>query len=124
MVAEKIIVPVTEPTDCVSSVLAIPKKDGSVRICVDPKDLNNDIKRSHDSLPTVEDVTSRLTNAKAFTVLDAKRGFLHVNLTEITSHYTTFNIPFDRFRWLRMSFGISSAPEVWQRKMQLRVSKE
>ena len=47
MVSKEIITPVTEPTDWVSSVLAVPKKDGSVRICLDPKDLNTAIKRSH-----------------------------------------------------------------------------
>ena len=36
MVSKEIITPVTEPTDWVSSVLAVPKKDGSVRICLDP----------------------------------------------------------------------------------------
>ena len=117
MVADKIVTPVTEPTDWVSSVLAVPKKDGSVRICLDPKDLNTAIKRSHYPLPTVEDVTSRLTNAKVFSVLDAKSGFWQVKLTENSSYLTTFNTPFGRFRWLRMPFGISSAPEIWQRKM-------
>ena len=117
MVADKIVTPATEPTDWVSSVLVVPKKDGSVRICLDPKDLNTAIKRSHYPLPTVEDVTSRLTNAKVFSVLDAKSGFWQVKLTENASYLTTFNTPFGRFRWLRMPFGISSAPEIWQRKM-------
>ena len=117
MVAKEIITPVTEPTDWVSSVLAVPKKDGSVRICLDPKDLNTAIKRSHYPLPTVEDITTRLTNAKVFSVFDAKSGFWQVKLTEQSSFYTTFNTPFGRFRWLRMPFGISSAPEIWQRKM-------
>ena len=117
MVADKIIIPVTEPTDWVSSVLAVPKKDGSVHICLDPKDLNTAIKRSHYPLRTVEDVTSRLTNAKVFSVLDAKTGFWQVKLSENSSYFTTFNTPFGRFRWLRMPFGISSAPEIWQRKM-------
>ena len=40
-----------------------------------------------------------------------------MNLSESPSYFTTFNTPFDRFRWLRMPFGISSAPEIWQRKM-------
>ena len=40
-----------------------------------------------------------------------------MKLTEQSSFYTTFNTPFGRFRWLRMPFGISSAPEIWQRKM-------
>ena len=100
-----------------SSVLAVPKKDGSVRICLDPKDLNNAIKRSHYPLPTVDDVTCRLTKAKVFGVMDAKSAFWQVKLTESSSYYITFNTSFVRFRWLRMPFGISSAPEVWQRKM-------
>ena len=117
MVADKMVTPVTEPTDWVSSVLVVPKKDGSVRICLDPKDLNTAIKRSHYPLPTVEDVTSRLTNAKVFSVLDAKSGFWQVKLTENASYLSTFNTPFGHFRWLRMPFGISSAPEIWQQKM-------
>ena len=75
-------------------------------------------KRSHYSLPTVDDVTSRLTKAKVFGVMDAKSAFWQVKLTESSSYYITFNTSFVRFRWLRMPFGISSAPEVWQRKMK------
>ena len=76
MVTNQIIVPVTEPTNWVSSVLAVPKKDGSVRICLDPKDLNTAIKRSHYPLPTVHDVTSRLTKAKVFMCNGCKKWFL------------------------------------------------
>ena len=75
-------------------------------------------KRSHYPLPTVDDVTSRLTKAKVFGVMDAKSAFWQVKLTESSSYYITFNTSFVRFRWLRMPFGISSAPEVWQRNMK------
>ena len=67
-------------------------------------------------MPTIEEVTSRLTDAKQFTVLDAKEGFWQKLLDE-SSYKTTFNTPFGRFRWMRMPFGICSAPEVWQRTM-------
>ena len=109
-----------------SSVLAIPKKDGSGPICLDTKDLNNAIKRSHYPLPTVQDVTSRLTNAKVFTVLDAKSAFWQVNGSDIFSLYTTFSTPFGRFQWQRMPFGISSAPRCGKERCmkQLKVSKE
>ena len=50
-------------------------------------------------------------------VLDAKNGSWQVNLSENSTYLTPFNTPFGRFRWLRMPFGISSAPEIWQRKM-------
>ena len=117
LVSNQVIAHVTEPTNWVSSVLAVPKKDGSIRVCLDSKNLNTAIKRSHYPLPTVDDVTSRLTKAKVFSVMDTKSGFWQVKLSESSSFYTTFNTPFGRFRWLRMPFGISSAPEVWQRKM-------
>lgn len=67
--------PVTEPTDWVSSVLTVPKKDRSVHLCLDPRDLNTAIKHSHYSLLTVQDVTAHLTNSKVFSVLDTKSGF-------------------------------------------------
>ena len=47
LVSNQIIASVTEPTDWVSSVLAVPKRDGSIRVFLDPKDLNTAIKRSH-----------------------------------------------------------------------------
>lgn len=117
MVRKQIITQVTEPTPWVSSMVVTQKKDGRVRICLDPQQLNKAIMRSHYPLPTIEEVTTRLTNAKVFSVLDAKTGFWQVKLTEASSHLTTFNTPFGRYRWKRMPFGITSAPEVWQQKM-------
>ena len=117
MVDQQILAPVITPTPWVSSMVVAQKKDGRVRICLDPQHLNKVIMRSHYPLPTIEEVTTRLSNAKVFSVLDAKTGFWQVKLTEATSYLTTFNTPFGRHRWKRMPFGISSAPEVWQQKM-------
>ena len=117
MVATNIIAPVSEPTRWVSSMVVVEKKNNKIRICLDPRDLNRAIMRSHYPLPTIEQVASRLNNAKVFSVLDAKTGFWQVKLDQQSSYLTTFNTPFGRFRWLRMPFGISSAPEVWQYRM-------
>ena len=68
-------------------------------------------------MPTVEEVSTRLSQAKKFTVVDAKDGFWKKRLDTDSSYKTTFNTPFGRYRWKRMPFGISSAPEVWQRTM-------
>jgi hypothetical protein len=56
------------------------------------------------------------SKAKIFSVVDAKNGFWHVELDDESSYLTTFNTPFGRYRWLRMPFGISSAPEEYQRR--------
>ena len=113
----KVIQPVSKPTPWISSMLAVPKKNGKIRICIDPKDLNKAILRENYPIPTIEDIASRLHGAKVFSVLDAKNGFWHVKLDEESSYLTTFHTPFGRYRWCRMPFGVSSAPEVFQRRM-------
>ena len=95
----------------------VPKKEGKLRICLDPRDLNVAIQREHYQLPTIGDIASRLSGTKIFTVLDVKQGFWHIPLEEQSSYLTTFNSPFGCYRWLRMSFRINSAPEVFQRNM-------
>ena len=112
-----VIEPVSQPTPWISSVLAVPKKNGKIRICLDPKDLNKAILREKYPMPTIEEIATRLHGAKVFSVLDAKNGFWHVKLDEESSYLTTFHTPFGRYRWCRMPFGISSAPDVFQRRM-------
>ena len=97
--------------------VAVPKKNGKLRICLDPKDLNRAIQRENYQLPTVEDIATRLHGAKVFTVMDIRNGFWHVSLDKESSYLTTFQTPFGCYRWKRIPFGISSAPEVFQRKM-------
>lgn len=46
-----------------------------------------------------------------------KNGFWHVTLNEESSYATTFGTPWGRYRWLRMPFGISPAPEEFQRRL-------
>ena len=66
MVKQGIIVPVDEPTDWVNSLVVREKPNGSLRICLDPKDLNKAIKREHYPVPTVDMVTNRLQGATLF----------------------------------------------------------
>ena len=66
---------VTEPTDWVSSMVVSHKDNGRLRTCLDPKDLNKAIKRSHHKTPTLEEITQKLARAKHFSKLDAKNGY-------------------------------------------------
>lgn len=108
--------PVKEPTEWVSSMVVSCKKD-KIRICIDPKDLNAVIKREHHPMKTIDEVITSIPGAKVFTVLDAKNGFLQIKLDQKSSYLTTFNTPIGRYRWLRLPFGIKSAPEIYQRIM-------
>ena len=112
----QIIEPVSKPTKWVSSMVTTKKPNGDIRICIDPKDLNEALQRSHYPIPTMDDVLPQLNNAKIFTTVDMKCGFWQVKLDDASADLTTFNTPSGRFRWLRMPFGISTAPEEFQRR--------
>ena len=107
---------VREPTEWVSS-MVVSLRNNKVRICIDPKDLNKAIKREHHPMKTIDDVTTDISGARVFSVLDAKSGFLQIKMDDKSSFLTTFNSPIGRMRWLRLPFGIKSAPEIYQRIM-------
>ena len=77
---QDILAPVTQPTEWISLMVIVPNKDGKLRICLDPRDLNRAIHREHYPLPTIEEIATRLHGAKVFTVLDVRQGFWHVPL--------------------------------------------
>ena len=112
-----IITPVARPTAWISALLVVMKPDGRVRICIDPKPLNKALKRNHYPLPVIDDFVADLKDAKIFSTVDAKDGFWHVSLDEESSYLTTFETPFGKFRWNRLPFGISVAPEEFQRRL-------
>ena len=117
IVSQEVLTPVSEPTPWISSMVVVPKQNGKLRICLDPKDLNYAVRREHYPLPTIEDIATRLHGAKLFSILDVQNGFWRICLDEKSSMITTFNTPFGRYRWKRLPFGISSAPEVSQHRM-------
>ena len=88
-----VIARVDDPTPWISNCLAIRKPNGAVRICIDPSNLNAAIERNHFPLPTIEEILPSLKDAKVFSLVDAKDGFLQVKLTEESSYLTTFWTP-------------------------------
>ena len=115
MVKMGIIEPVEEPSDWVNAPHVVYKPNGQLRVCMDPRHLNACIKREHFKLPTREEIMSNFAGAKIFTKLDATKGFWQLKLNEASSKLCTFITPFGRFRYLRLPFGISSAPEIYHR---------
>ena len=111
-------VPLNEPADWVSSLVCVNKPDGSIRVCVDPKDLNVAIKREHYPLPLVDDIAANCAGATLFSTLEAEKVFYQIQLDEESSKLLTFNTPCGRYRYLRMPMGIKSAPEVYQQRME------
>ena len=76
------------PTDWNSATVVVMKRNGSVRLCIDPKPLNTSLKRNHYTLPVIEDILPKLSNAKVFSVVDTKNGFWEVELDTVFSPHS------------------------------------
>lgn len=115
LVQRDIIKVVEQPTEWVNNIVIVEKSDKSLRICLDPLHLNNNIVGDHFPIPTLEELSLKLKGKKYFTVLDLKEGFYHVPLEEECMLYTTFITPFGKFCFKRLPFGLNVSPEVFQR---------
>lgn len=113
---KNIISPVDYPTEWVNSLVIVEKPTGALRLCLDPKPLNKYICREHYLIPKCDDILSRLVGKTMFSVIDMKDGFWQLQLNKESSDLCTFSTPFGRFKFNRVPFGISSAPEIFQRK--------
>lgn len=117
LVSQEVIAPVDVPTDWVSTLVIAQKKSGGMRICMDPKHLNEVLKREHYQLPTIEEILPDLSDAKVFSSCDLSHGFWHLELDHESSMLCTFATPFGRFRWKRLAFGLSVSPEIFQKRL-------
>ena len=118
MEALGVIKKVTYPTDWVNAAVVVEKPDKSLRVCIDPQDLNKAIKRPHHPMPTFDEAILKHSGAKFFTKLDARHGYWSLILDNESSHLTTFNTPYGRYMFKRMPFGLISAQDEFQRRME------
>ena len=108
---------VDQPTPWCAGMVVVPKKAGKVRICVDLKPLNESVLRENHPLPHVDEILAQLNGATIFSKLDANSGFWQITLTEQPKLLTTFITPFGRYCFNKLPFGITSAPEFFQKQI-------
>lgn len=112
---DEIIDRVSKPTEWVNNLVIVEKKNGTLRLCLDPQSLNKVIKREHYLIPKAEDIIARLSGKTVFSVLDMCQGFWHIPITDESADLCTFSTPFGRYRFKRLPYGICSAPEIFQK---------
>ena len=103
---KKIIAKEEKPTPWCHPMVPVVKKDGSIRVCVDLKKLNEAAARPHYPQRTPKDAVSSVpANMKYFSTLDAKHGYWQVELDEESQALTTFITPWGRYKFLRAPMG-------------------
>lgn len=118
MTDQGVISPISEPTDWCSRMVTATKKNGSLRICIDPRELNKALRREQHQIPVIDDILPELAKAKVFTKIDVKSAYWHCKLDNASSILTTFDTPFGRYKWNRLPFGLTTSGEIFVRHLQ------
>jgi len=111
-------VPETEQTDWVSPTVVVPKKENTIRICVDMRAANTTITRIRHPIPTVKDMSHALNGAQYFTKLDMAQAYHQLPLHAKSRHIMTFATHMGLYRYKRLNYGTNSATEVFQHTLQ------
>lgn len=117
MESEGIIRPCPEPTDWVHNIVVVSKKNGDIRICLDPKNLNKYLIRSVHHTASWEDASTSFAKGEFFSTLDAKSGYWSKKLSSDSQLLTAFNTPFKKYCFTRLPFGLSVSSEIFCEQM-------
>ena len=101
-------------------IVAVPKKDGKFRICGDYKvTVNKSLDIDQYPLPKPADLFATLAGGQLFTKLDLTQAYQQLLLDENSQLYTTINTHQGLYQYTRLPFGISSAPAIFQKTMDV-----
>ena len=119
---------VKEHTDWVNSYVIVEKDSGNhhypnhtikrkLRICLDPRDLNEALEREPYHTCSVDEITAKLQGMTVFIIVDLKKGYWMVVLHPDSRKLTCMALPFGRFQWTRLPMDTVVAQDIFQSKL-------
>ena len=117
-----------EHTDWANSYVIVEKDTGNhhspnhtvkkkLRICLDPRDLNEALEREPYHTRSVDEITAKLQGMTVFTIVDFKKGYWMVVLHPDSRRLTCMVLPFGRFQWTHLPMGTVVAQDIFQPKL-------
>ena len=95
-------------------VLFVPKKDGTLRPCIDFRPLNDLTRKNRYPLPRIDELQDRLVGAQWYTAIDIRDAYYRVRMKEGEEWKTAFKTRWGLYEYQVMPFGLTNAPATFQ----------